>query len=262
MPPLAAIERFFERLFERPSARLFHTRLQPIQVQRRIERAMEAERRVTPDGTHVPDRFVIHLHPDDLTGFGELTETMAFELADRALSFARARHYALAVRPQVDLLADERVERADIRVEAHFSDPPGRRPAGAPATAPAPDAEVPPTDPTPTLVFAVPQPRAPRAIIEVVDPDGRFDTVNVESLRSISWVMPDDPMRSLGPEMFLRDYFEPRLLPRLLAKEPFKPVRPLVELNRALARGEGQAGLPRQLLHVERVPLGLPCYPR
>ena len=44
MPPLAAIERFFERLFERPSARLFRTHVQPVQIQRRIERAMETGR--------------------------------------------------------------------------------------------------------------------------------------------------------------------------------------------------------------------------
>ena len=37
MPPFAAIERFFERLFERQTARLFRTKLQPIQLQRRVE---------------------------------------------------------------------------------------------------------------------------------------------------------------------------------------------------------------------------------
>ena len=73
MPPLAAIERFFERLFERPSARLFRARLQPVQLQRRIERAMEAERLASADRTLVPNRFVVHLHPDDLAGFGEMT---------------------------------------------------------------------------------------------------------------------------------------------------------------------------------------------
>ena len=41
MTPLAAIERFFERLLERPSARLFRARLQPVQLQRRIERAKQ-----------------------------------------------------------------------------------------------------------------------------------------------------------------------------------------------------------------------------
>ena len=184
MPPLAAIERFFERLFERPSARLFRTRLQPLQLQRRIERAMEAERRVTLDRTLVPNRFVVHLHPADLAGFGDLTETLAFELADGALSFARAHHYALADRPRVDLLADPRVERADIRVEARFSDPPTERPAGAPgapAAAPAPDPEAVTTDPTPTRVFTVPQPTTPQAVIQVVDPDGRTRRLTIGS---------------------------------------------------------------------------------
>ncbi len=127
MPPLAAIERFFERLFERPSARLFRTRLQPLQLQRRIERAMEAERRVTDDRTIAPNRFIVHLHPDDLAGFGDLTETLAVELADGALTFARTHHISLADRPRVELRADARVQRADIRVEARFVDPPHER---------------------------------------------------------------------------------------------------------------------------------------
>ena len=75
MPPLTAIERFFERLFERPSARLFRARIQPVQLQRRIERAMEGERLTTSDRTLVPNRFVVHLHPTDLAEFGDMTGT-------------------------------------------------------------------------------------------------------------------------------------------------------------------------------------------
>ena len=133
MPPLAAIERFFERLFERPSARLFRARLQPVQLQRRIERAMEAERLASADRTLVPNRFAVHLHPDDLAGFGEMTGSLATELADGALLFARSRHYTLVDRPRVDLLGDTTVERTDIRVVARFADPirgQGRRAAG------------------------------------------------------------------------------------------------------------------------------------
>jgi hypothetical protein len=123
MPPFAAIERFFERLFERPSARLFRARLQPVQLQRRIERAMEAERLATADRTLVPNRFVVHLNPDDLDGFGDMTASLASELADGALVFARARHYTLVDRPRVTLFADPNVERTDIRVTARFADP-------------------------------------------------------------------------------------------------------------------------------------------
>src|SRR5207344_192247 len=139
MPPLTAIERFFERLFERPPARLFRTRLQPIQIQHRIERAMEGERLTTTDRTLVPNRFVVHLHPADMAEFGDMTGTLASELADGALAFARAHHYTLVDRPRVDLLADPAVERADIRVDARFADPiVGRGTgAGAPESGPA-----------------------------------------------------------------------------------------------------------------------------
>src|SRR6186997_2211540 len=123
MPPLTAVERFFERLFERPSARLFRARLQPVQLQRRIERAMEGERLTTSDRTLVPNRYVVHLHPTDLAEFGDMTGTLASELADGALAFARAHRYTVVDRPRVDLLADPTVERTDIRVDARFAEP-------------------------------------------------------------------------------------------------------------------------------------------
>jgi hypothetical protein len=34
---------------------------------------MEAERLATADRTLVPNRFVVHLNPDDLEGFGDMT---------------------------------------------------------------------------------------------------------------------------------------------------------------------------------------------
>ena len=179
MPPLTAIERFFERLFERPSARLFRPRLQPVQLQRRIERAMEGERLTTSDRTLVPNRFVVRLHPSDLAEFGEMGGTLASELADGALSFARAHHYTVVDRPRVDLTADPGVERSDIRVDARFAEPiPGR---GAPASLasegdPIDDAR----DPTATRVYTVPRPRSPRAVLRVSDPDGRVRQVVVE----------------------------------------------------------------------------------
>ncbi len=178
MPPLTAVERFFERLFERPSARLFRARLQPIQLQHRIERAMESERLTTSDRTLVPNRFVVHLHPSDLAEFGEMTDTLASELADGALSFARAHHYTVVDRPRVDLLADPTVDRTDIRVDARFAEAIGGR-----ATSPAQNGDGAATgavDPTATRVYAVPRPTAPRAVLLVTDPDGRSRRIVID----------------------------------------------------------------------------------
>jgi hypothetical protein len=193
MPPFAAIERFFERLFERPSARLFRARLQPVQLQRRIERAMEAERLATADRTLVPNRFVIHLNPVDLEGFGDMTASLASELADGALVFARTRRYTLVDRPRVMLVADPAVERADIRVTARFADPiAGQQRPASPIADADPDARSsgPKGSDRPgaaraesahaarvgahgdTMVFTVPRPTAPAARLRIIERDG------------------------------------------------------------------------------------------
>jgi FHA domain-containing protein len=172
MPPFAAIERFFERLFERPSARLFRARLQPVQLQRRIERAMEAERLATADRTLVPNRFVVHLNPDDLEGFGDMTASLASELADGALVFARARRYTLVDRPRVTLFADPGVERADIRVTARFADPIAGSQGTASPTDGAHDGSPSVTVHGDTMVFTVPRPSAPAARLRIIDRDG------------------------------------------------------------------------------------------
>src|SRR5207249_4657691 len=66
----------------------------------------------------------------------------------------------------------------------------------------------------------------------VVAPDGRFDTNNLDQIKGLNWVMPDDPFRPIPAEVFMRDYYEPRLLNRLLSGEKFRPIKSLAELNR------------------------------
>lgn len=181
MPPLAAIERFFERLFERPSARLFRTRVQPIQIQRRIERAMESERKVSGGRSLVPNRFIVHLQPDDLAAFADLADGLASGLADEALSFARAHHFALTDRPRVDLVADVTVQRADMRVEARFASVLAAESIGGSSLPPETPNSDGGSDPTATAVFTLPQSTVPRAILRVTDPDGRTRQVVIEA---------------------------------------------------------------------------------
>ena len=112
---------------------------------------MEAERLAASDRTLVPNRFVVHLNPDDLAGFADMEHSLASELADAALVFARAHHYTLVDRPQVDLLADAAVERTDIRVDARFADPIAGRTGAADDPEHAGMPGMPAGDPTHTL---------------------------------------------------------------------------------------------------------------
>jgi WD40 repeat protein/uncharacterized caspase-like protein len=67
----------------------------------------------------------------------------------------------------------------------------------------------------------------------VVDPEGRFDASDLDEIQGVHWLAPEDPLKPLPLEIFMRDYYEPRLLARIFAGEHFAPVRSLNEVNRA-----------------------------
>ena len=66
----------------------------------------------------------------------------------------------------------------------------------------------------------------------VVAPDGRFDTNKIEDTQGLHWVVSDDPLTPVPLLIFMRNYYEPKLLPRLMrctrednCNKEFKPVR-------------------------------------
>ncbi len=91
------------------------------------------------------------------------------------------------------------------------------------------------------VLYQVSNPERPRELLTytnlpsgspfVISPDGFFDTTELDNIQSFSWLMPDAPLVPLPAEIFMRDYYEPRLLPRLLAGEELPKLRPLGDLN-------------------------------
>ena len=156
MRAIARVERFIERLVERPSARLFRTRLQPVQILRRIERAMDAGRGAEGQRGLVPDQFTVRLHPQDLMDLLP-AEAVASELASGALTFARGHGYALRGRPLVTLKPDATLRAGEVEVDSEVS-------AGV-----EPSEGIRPGD-TGTRVFEVPVVSAPAVVIEIREP--------------------------------------------------------------------------------------------
>jgi WD40 repeat protein len=81
-----------------------------------------------------------------------------------------------------------------------------------------------------------------------IDPESRFDTDDLDAPKGIFWRLPDQPFRLLPPEIFVRGYFEPQLLRRILDGETFQPVPPLAGLDRVqpvvrIARVEPSPGV-------------------
>jgi hypothetical protein len=133
MRPLAALERFLERLFERPTARLLGAHVEPVILARRLERAMDEKRRVDALGMLAPTRFSIRVSPRDaasLAGLPALEE----DLAAVALEHARRRGYRIPERPTVALLGAPELSPCDVQVTVGFAD--GRRPPISPDALP------------------------------------------------------------------------------------------------------------------------------
>jgi hypothetical protein len=167
MQPISAVERFLERLLERPTARLFRSQLQPIQIQRRIERAMENERQLVGSRTRVPDRYAVLLAPADIAVLGSRAAELAVDLADEALAFARSHGYALDQAPRVEIVVDRTVAAGEVRVAVDRSQ--ARGPADPPAIA----GELGDDGLHHTRAFEVQAQPVPAATLREVQADGR-----------------------------------------------------------------------------------------
>jgi WD40 repeat protein/uncharacterized caspase-like protein len=65
----------------------------------------------------------------------------------------------------------------------------------------------------------------------VVDPLGRFDTNNLDGGALLHWRLSDDPIHALPLEIFMRDYYTPRLLSRIMKGEKLPAVRSISEIK-------------------------------
>jgi WD40 repeat protein len=65
----------------------------------------------------------------------------------------------------------------------------------------------------------------------VVDLEGRFDTSDLDGGAPLQWVVDDDPMRALPLEIFMRDYYTPGLLVRVLKGETLPPIQSIAEIK-------------------------------
>ena len=198
MRPFAALERFLERLFERPGARLFDVGVAPATLARRIERAIDQERRPGADGTVAPTRFDDRGRRACRRGAGASCPNLESELAAAALAHARRRGYLIPERPSVAIVASAAPPRGATTVRATFAG----RSAHADTAGPAAER---------TLVHPLPRVAAAQRVLRVVGPDGSERRVPVESRPSGSAAAPTTTLVVADP---LLSRHHARIVPR------------------------------------------------
>src|SRR5437764_13760499 len=103
------------RLIEGWSARLFGAKLQPVQIAKRLIRAMESHQTISLSKTFVPNSYVVSLAPSDFTQFEQYRRSLEQDLAESILGGARDRNYTLLAFPTVEIARDDDLAPGDIR---------------------------------------------------------------------------------------------------------------------------------------------------
>src|SRR5437868_606002 len=113
------------RLIEGWSARLFGAKLQPVQIAKRLIRAMESHQTISLSKTFVPNSYVVSLAPSDFTQFEQYRRSLEQDLAESILGGARDRNYTLLAFPTVEIERDDDLAPGDMRVSCALVDASG-----------------------------------------------------------------------------------------------------------------------------------------
>ena len=121
--PLNRFEAFMQGLFEGSFARLFPSRLEPIEVAHRLERAMEDNTLLQGEGRRLaPNVYDIYLSIKDHQQMSPSQTVLIRDWQNHLVEFARHRRYTLRTMPVLRLHPDSTLRTGMVRVEAEAAD--------------------------------------------------------------------------------------------------------------------------------------------
>src|SRR3954469_9096867 len=124
MSILRNLEAKLEGLFEGAFSRTFKSKVQPVEIARKLAKEMEDNRTVSISRTYVPNQYIVYLSPDDRQQFEGYEDGVKKELSDYLLEHARAEGLALLTRQTVDFETDERLSLGEFGIQAMLVRPP------------------------------------------------------------------------------------------------------------------------------------------
>lgn len=116
-------ERMMERAVEGSVGRMFRSQIQPAEIGRRLERAMEARPLVSVDGTIVPNEYRVHLNPEDAATFKEIETPLCQSFEQWLGEIAAERGYRFMGPVHVRIVHDPQVGRRDVQVQSALEAP-------------------------------------------------------------------------------------------------------------------------------------------
>ena len=105
--PLTKLETLIQRWVEGPFARLFPSRVQPVELERRLERAMEDNTLLQGEGRRLaPNVYDVFLSMKDHQQMTAGQDILIRDWQKQLVEFARRRHFTLRTVPVIRLHSD------------------------------------------------------------------------------------------------------------------------------------------------------------
>ncbi len=128
MDALARFEDKLEEAMETSFTRLMRSQLQPVEIAKRLARAMDSERTIGLGEVLAPNRYEVRLSPGDYAAVAPFRQALKVRLAEYLAQHARERSLVLLSPPAVTLMADAAVPNKRPRVTAELVDVPAPPP--------------------------------------------------------------------------------------------------------------------------------------
>src|SRR4051812_39576567 len=124
MSLLRNLEAKIEGLVEGAFSRTFRSKVQPVELARKLAKEMEESQTVSISRVYVPNEYSVFLSPGDRAQFEGYEDALKKELSDYLLEHARNQGLALVTRPQITFRTDERLGIGEFGIQAQLVRPP------------------------------------------------------------------------------------------------------------------------------------------
>jgi hypothetical protein len=123
---LRNLESKIEGLVEGVFSRAFSSRVQPVELARKLAKEMDSHKTASVSRVYVPNEYTVYLSPDDRKQFEGYETSLAQEMSQYLLDHARRHDYDLLTRPAVSFETDERLRLGEFGIQTRLVKPPQR----------------------------------------------------------------------------------------------------------------------------------------
>jgi FhaA, N-terminal domain/FHA domain len=123
MNVLGKFESAMQAIVEGSFGRVFRSRLHPVEVSKRLERAMDQGLTISLGRKTAPNVYDVFMSDRDYAQFEANARTFITQFQEDLIAVARTRGYILTTRPIVILHPEERMVTGELRVDARLAEP-------------------------------------------------------------------------------------------------------------------------------------------